>query len=342
MATAPSGGTGTAPAPNQLTPGVNPATAAATGAPYDPNAPATTGADQASAQAIFAQTLQAYGFDAADIQALTDWAHGQITGAGSPTGLPVPESQVALNLMKTPQFANRFPGIVAQQKAGVPVTSPGDYVNYEHYAYATAHAAGLPAGLLNSEVIGNLIASHVDQQELSDRITKGYQAVAETLPETRKYMKDTFNVDEGHLAAYFLDPARATPFLLQQATAAQIGGAGVAAGFTEGGLPGALTLKAAQLGVTAAQGAQALSGETATELALTRGQLGQPAGPGTIGEETLAKSALIQDEASRRAVQLAQETRKAPLEGGGGFGATQRGSAVGAVGEQGAANQGRG
>lgn len=311
--------------------------------PYDPNAPAVTPTAQASAQAIFAQTLQAYGFSAADIQALTDWAHGQITGSGAPDGQPVPEAQVALNLMQTQQFKNRFPGIAAQQAAGTPVTAPGDYVNYEKYAYATAQAAGLPAGFMSPQMIGNLIANHVDQNELSDRIVKGYQAVAETLPETRAYFRDAFGIDAGHLAAYFLDPTNAEPLLMQKATAAQFGGTAMAAGFHE--LPSDLLLRAAQMGVTPAEGAQALTGQTATELALTNPLAGRAAtqgavpgrttggaqNPELVSEATLASSALIGDAASRRAVQLAQETRKAPFQGGGGYGEEQRGAGVGGV-----------
>ena len=305
------------------------------------NVPATSAADQQQAVSIFKQTLQTYGFDASDIASLTQWATDQITGKDQPNGLPVPESQVALNLMQTPQFAQRFPGIIAQQKAGTPVMSPGDYVSYEQQAYQTAHAAGLPTGFLTPQVLGNLVANHVDSQELSDRIVQGYQAVAETTPETRQYMKDAFGIDEGGLAAYFLNPDIATPLLLQKATAAQIGGAGLTAGFNP--LPADLTLKAAQLGVTAAAGKQDLTGETATELALTRGELGQAKGtPGTISQEQLASAALIGDEASRRAVQLAGETRVAQLAGGGGYGTTERGIAAGTVGEVGAANQGRG
>jgi hypothetical protein len=309
-----------------------------TAASYDPTQPAATGEAQQSAEAIFAQTLQSYGFDAADTASLTSWAQGQITGKGQPDGQPVPEAQVALNLMKTPQFAARFPGIIAQQNAGTPVTSVSDYLSYEQYAYQTAHAAGLPPGFMTPQVIGDLIGSHVDQQELSDRIVQGYQAVAETLPQTRQYFADQFGINAGHLAAYFLDPNRATPLLMQQATAAQIGGEAMTLGFNE--LPQALTLKAAQAGVSANAGMQDLSGKTASELPLTRNVITQ-AGP-AISQTTLASAALLGDEASQRAVQLAQGARVAPFQGGGTFGQTQRGVAIGAVGEAGAANQGKG
>src|SRR5580692_3679403 len=306
----------------------------------DANAPATTAATQQEASAVFQQTLQAYGFDAADTAALTQCATDQITGAGQPSGLPVPESQVALNLMQTPQFAARFPGIIAQQKAGTPVMSPGDYVSYEQQAYQTAHAAGLPAGFLTPQVIGNLVANQVDPQELSDRITQGYQAVAETTPETRQYMQDAFGVGPGGLAAYFLNPDIATPLLMQQATAAQIGGAGMVSGFNP--LPAALTLKAAQLGVSASQGEQDLTGETALQLALTRGTLEQKTGPGTITQTQLAGGKLLGDEADLEATRLAGETRVGGLAGGGGYGTTQRGVAAGTTGQVGAANEGKG
>lgn len=300
----------------------------------DTNAPATTASDQASAESIFAQTLQSYGFDQADTQSLMTWATGQITGKNTPNGLPVPEAQVGLDLMKTPEFAARFPGIIQQQQQGGPVTSVADYLSYEQQIAATARAAGLPPGFVTPQTIGNLIANHVDPQEFSDRVTKAYQAVAEENPEVKQYFKQTFGVDEGHLASYFLDPEHALPLLQAQATAAQIGGAGMEAGFRP--ISGAQAMELARAGVDQQQ---ALAGfkNVSGLLPLATGLLGHVAGsPETVTQSQLVGAQFLGDQPDVRAVQLAQESRKAPFSGGGGYGQTQRGTAAGGVGDVGA------
>jgi hypothetical protein len=199
------------------------------------------------------QTLQQYGFSGQDLTALTSFAQQQIVAGNSQT-------QVLLNLEQTPQFAARFPAIVQRRNAGLPPVSPAEYLSLESSYEQLERAAGLPANFASYD---QLIANDVSPTEYSDRINKGYLAVSSAPPETIKAMQDYYGVTQGQLAAYFLDPTKAEPLLLQQAQAAQIGGASAMSGFGEVNQGQALRL--AQQGVTygqAQQGFQQLSGES--------------------------------------------------------------------------------
>jgi hypothetical protein len=207
---------------------------------------------QTDAWSQLQQTLQQYGFSGQDLTALTSFAQQQIVAGNSQT-------QVLLNLEQTPQFAARFPAIVQRRNAGLPPVSPAEYLSLESSYEQLERAAGLPANFASYD---QLIANDVSPTEYSDRINKGYLAVSSAPPETIKAMQDYYGVTQGQLAAYFLDPTKAEPLLLQQAQAAQIGGASAMSGFGEVNQGQALRL--AQQGVTygqAQQGFQQLSGE---------------------------------------------------------------------------------
>lgn len=217
-------------------------------------APGSTGmtSSQTDAWSQLQQTLQQYGFNGADLQALVQFAQQQIVAGNSQT-------QVLLNLEQTQQFKNRFPAIGTLAQQGVAI-SPAEYVSLEKQYASLEQAAGIPKNFASYD---QLIANQVSPTEYADRINKGYLAVSTAPPETIKAMQDYYGVTPGQLAAYFLDPTKAEPILLQQAQAAQIGGASTASGF--GQVSQAQALRLAQQGVSysqAQQGFQQLSQES--------------------------------------------------------------------------------
>ena len=198
---------------------------------------------QQDAWAQLQQTLQSYGFSGSDLQALVQFAQQQIIAGNS-------QQQVILNLEQTPQFQQRFPAIGKLAQQGVAI-SPAEYISLEQQYAQLEQAAGLPKNFASFD---NLIANQVSPSEYADRINKGYLAVSTAPPETIKAMQDYYGVTHGQLAAYFLDPAKAEPILLQQAQAAQIGGASAASGFGQVSQDQAMRL--AQQGVSYAQAQQ--------------------------------------------------------------------------------------
>ena len=120
-------------------------------------------------------------------------------------------------------YKERFAANEARRKAGLNVLPEGQYVALENTYRQYLRASGLPNNFYDSnEDLQNLIANDVSPGELAERVNQGYEAVRMANPEVVRQMQELYGVTEGDLAAYFLDPDRATPTLLQQAQAAQI------------------------------------------------------------------------------------------------------------------------
>lgn len=212
---------------------------------------------QQSAWAQLQQTLEQYGFSGHDLAALVAWAKGEIIrGSAAP--------QIALDLQKTPQFERRFPAIGVLAKEGVAIT-PAEYISVEQSYAQAEHAGGLPANFASYD---QLIAGQVSPSEYAARINQGYLAVEQAPPEVQAAMQayhSNYGTTKGDMVAYWLDPKKGEPMLLQQAQAAQIGGAGKASGFNNGRfISAAEALRLAQQGVTyqqAQQGFQKLTQE---------------------------------------------------------------------------------
>lgn len=286
---------------------------------------ATTPANEQSANTYIDGILSQYG-----LGGLSGWVTGELNGNKS-------ADQVLLDLYQTPQFNAAFPGIALRQKNGLPAMSPADYLTYTDSALQMARAAGLPSGFMTTAEIGTLIGNDVSTNELSDRLTNGYQAAMQAPPETRTLLQSYYGITPGGMAAYFLDPDNAVGLLQQQVTAAQIGTAGVTSGV--GDIGSGLAGQLAQLGVTQAQansGFQNIGPLAPLETALP----GTPTTGTVVTPDQLASSQFIGDAGSTRAVQQAQETRKAPSEGGGGYALDSKGVAgAGSAGQSGTSGQ---
>ena len=166
------------------------------------------------ATAILKQLLDQYG-----LGGMAQWAWDQSTNG-------IPTSAIMQDLTTTPQFKARFPGIGAREKAGLPPISPGEYISYEDQMKQMENRFQLPAGsLTDPAAIGNWIGKDVSPAELTSRVQSGYAAVAYAPEAVRQSFTQMFGANgDGALAHFFLDPAKSTELLTQQATAAQISG----------------------------------------------------------------------------------------------------------------------
>jgi hypothetical protein len=198
---------------------------------------------QRSAWQYLQAILASYGFRGADLNALVAWSKGQIVAGNS-------VDMIQLNLEQTPQFEKRFPAIRTLANQGVAIT-PAEYISLEQSYSQLLHQAGLPPNFASYDA---LIANQVSPNELGTRLQQGYDVVARADPTVVKAFQDYYHVGPAQLAAYFLDPKKMEPLLLQQATSAQIGGASAMSGFGEVAQPEALRL--AQMNVTFAQAQQ--------------------------------------------------------------------------------------
>lgn len=271
------------------------------------------GASQQSAYEIIAQTLANYGLDQ-----LGSFVNQMV----------FEENIVDTNILvgrirQTNEYRQRFAGNEARRQAGLNVLSEGEYIQLENVYRQTLRSAGMPREFYSSpETFSRLIGGDVSVQEFSQRINQGYQAVREADPQVVEEMRRLYGVDDSQLAAYFLDPQRATPMLLKQAQAAQIAAqSNLQAGF---GISQQQAEELAQAGVTGEQARQGfqtiasaqelfqpLAGEQGDQITQAE-QIGAVFGTSSAAQQRLRKR---------------QAEREAAFAGGGSFAVSEGGQA---------------
>lgn len=224
-------------------------------------------------------------------------------------------------IRQTPQYQRRFAGNIARRQAGYNVLSEQEYIGLENTYRQTLRAAGLPAGFYDqSDDFNAFIGGDVSPSELNQRVQQGYQAVKNADPQVVSEMRRLYGVDDSQLAAYFLDPQRATPILLRQAEAAQIASQATTQAQMELTATQAEQLATAGVGVEQArQGFQAIS--QAAELFTP---LAGEQGAAMTTEEQLGAVFGTSGQAQQR-LRKRQAERQAAFAGGGGFATSQQG-----------------
>ena len=170
-------------------------------------------AQRESAKAIIQNLLAEYG-----LESLTDFVNNLITTEDIISG-----DVILGRIRQTEQYRKRFAGNAARRSAGFNVLSEAQYVALENSYRQNLRASGLPTGFYDApDDFTALIGGDVSVAELSSRINEGYLAVQQSNPQVINEMRRLYGVDDSMLAAYFLDPDKATPMLLRQARSAQI------------------------------------------------------------------------------------------------------------------------
>jgi len=204
------------------------------------------GASQQSAYEIIAQTLTSYG-----LNQLSSFVNEMVFQEN------ILDTNILVGrIRQTSEYRQRFAGNETRRQAGLNVLSEGEYIQLENVYRQTLRSAGMPREFYSSpETFSRLIGGDVSIQEFSQRINQGYQAVREADPQVVEEMRRLYGVDDSQLAAYFLDPQKATPMLLKQAQAAQI----AAEGTLQAGL-GVTQQQAEELAQAGVTGEQARQG----------------------------------------------------------------------------------
>jgi len=262
------------------------------------------GSEAESAFSIVQNVLRAYG-----LESLAGFVRDFIVDND------VVDSNVLVGeIRRQPEYLQRFAANEARRRAGLNAFGEGEYVAMENQYRQLMRASGLPRNFYDSqEDLQRFLANDVSVGELSERINQGYEAIRFADPEVISQMQELYGVGEGELAAYFLDPERATPVLLQRAQTAQ-----TAAGAAQAGMQ--LTTeeaeRLAQEGVTQQQARAGAAAITQAE------ELFQP----TTGEQDGAFTREEQlgavfgtDPAAAQRLRQRQRRRQAAFEGGGGF-----------------------
>lgn len=265
------------------------------------------------AKKILEATLQRYG-----LQGLTERVWGLYTDEtiSSLTDIDV----IGDALRDTKEYQTRFPANAERAAKGLPELSVSEYIGMERGYENAMRGSGLPQGFYDSPAdYQNFIAQNVSVAEVQTRVNEGFRAVSEANPQVIAQMKELYGVDEAGLAAYFLDPTRATPVLQRQAQAAQR--ASEAA--RQAGIQ--LTAQAAEglvrEGITAEE-AQAGFRKIAEEQQLFTPQM---VGEQQINQEEQIAGTFGIDQAARQRIETRRRRRRAEFEAGGSFAAGSTG-----------------
>ena len=225
-------------------------------------------------------------------------------------------------LRDTDTFKKRFPANEARKKAGLPELTVSEYIGLERGYSNAMRGSGLPAGFYDDPTdFEKFIAGDTSVAEVQSRVNEGFKAVSEANPEVIKQMKDLYGVDNAGLAAYFLDPTRATPLLVKQARSAQIA--------AEAARQAGIQLTAAEAEGLTTEGISAQQAQQGFGMMREQADLARPL---QAGEEALTRQEQIgavfgTDAAARQRVETRARRRRAAFEQGGGFAATQQGTA---------------
>lgn len=249
---------------------------------------------------------------------LADWAYNQgVVESGT-----LDQERLLVLLQDQPAYQRRFVGNQIRRQNGYSTLTPADYLQVEDAYRTLMQNAQLPAGFYdNPDDFAQWIGRDVSVTELGQRITDGYIAAAQADPTVRAELRNFYGIDEGGLAAYYLDPNRAVSSLVRQLNAARIGSSARLTGF------GALTAGEAEglvgLGVTDQQASQGL-GQLADQRQLFT--------PINQGEDTISReeqlAATFQGSApALQRIRQRQRRRLAEFQGGGGYAASREGLA---------------
>lgn len=226
------------------------------------------------------------------------------------------EGAVLAMIRTTDSYKQRFPAMAALSSKKRAI-SEAAYIEFERNAAQLERAYGLPAGMLGTDAVTNLLTNEVSARELEERVTMAAAGAFQTNQEVKDTFKNYYGIDSGGLTAYFLDPARAQPLLNKQYAAAQIGAEAVMAGI---GADTQFAEEAVMAGINREEARQGF-GKAAGQKGLTQGR------GDVVTEKQLAASNLgigsAQDAAD---IERAAGARLGRFQGGGDFLQTQKGN----------------
>ena len=258
-----------------------------------------------SAYNIIARSLETYG-----LSSLTQFVKDIVFKENV-----VDENIIRGRMRETEQYKTRFAGNEARRKAGFNVLSEGEYLYLENAYRQQLRSAGMPKGFYDSnDDFTAMIGGDVSIAELATRVNQGYEAVKNADPQVVKEMKRLYGVNDNQLAAYFLDPVKSAPMLVEQAKSAQI----AAEATKQAGLM--ITSKQgeqlAQAGINAEQARQGFA--TLSQAQELFNPLAGEQGVGMSQQEQIG-AVFSTDAAAAQRLRKKQSERTAVFQGGGGF-----------------------
>ena len=198
-----------------------------------------TGAGAPSAAGLEAQSARQNAFDILysqfsqyGLEALVEPLKGLILDNVSP-------AEFAVRLRQTEPYKKRFAANAARINKGLKALSEGEYLALEDGYQSIMRNYGLPATYYTKGDLGRqegfekFIAGDVSPAELEDRIVTAQKRVLDAAPEVTTALKQFYpDINNGDILAYTLDPEKGLTEIKRKITAAEIGGAALAAGLS--------------------------------------------------------------------------------------------------------------
>ena len=240
-----------------------------------------------TATTILTNTLKFYGLNEPELvnEIRAALANRTITGASS-------VDEIGIQLRESPAFQRRFAANEARRAAGKPVYSVTQTLLLESQYRKNLRDSGMPAGFYDDPTsLQNFLINDISPDEILARVTQGYQAVRNADPTVINELKTLYNLNDGSLAAFFVDPAKAQNDILRAARAAEVGaqarkqaGIGLTAASAEELVRQGVTEAEAQAGFTTYKQQESLYRPLMGEEALTQ----EEAIAGTLGTSAQA------------------------------------------------------
>ena len=175
--------------------------------------------DNETATTILRNTLKFYGLDEPDLvdEIRTALASRLITGSST-------VDEIGIQLRESPAFKRRFAANEARRAANKPVYSVTQTLLLESQYRKNLRDSGMPPGFYDDPTsLQNFLINDISPDEILSRVTQGYQAVRNADPTVINELKTLYNLDDGSIAAFFVDPAKAQDNILRAARAAEVG-----------------------------------------------------------------------------------------------------------------------
>ena len=174
---------------------------------------------------------------------------------------------ISILLQDTPEYKARFAGNEARIKAGLPVLSAGEYLATEASYRQIMESAGMPIGFYDqSSDFVKWIEKNVSPSEIQSRVDLATQATV-LAPANYRQALQQMGISQSEMAAYFLDPTKALPYLQKSAATAAVGAEALQQGLA---FDQSYSEQLAMQGVTGAQAQQGYA-QVAGELGTMQG-----------------------------------------------------------------------
>ena len=154
---------------------------------------------QENSEDVLRDLVRTYGLP----DTITEFLLGEMVAGESELG-------IAQKIRARPEYAARFPAMAVRRELKLPAISEAEYIRLERDYRSIMRAANLPATFHDApEDFTNLISGDVSAQEFQQRVSLAESALDTANQDIVSQLKDFYNLSDGDLTAYYLDPKAA-------------------------------------------------------------------------------------------------------------------------------------